>query len=75
MAKLLKQIELRIIGETDAAGVWQLRTSATLAVAIEEYPDFEPKKKGISINLTAAEETVIKNFVKDVVLPQAEAAK
>ena len=73
--KQLKRIELNIIGTPDELGVWQVKVSADLTVGIEEYPDWDTRRKGMVVILTPVEETAIKNFVKNTVLPQAELAK
>lgn len=73
--KKLTKVELNILCEPDAQGVWQAQVSADLSVGLSEYPDFEPRRKGISIALTPAQEATILGFVRNVVVPQAEGAK
>ena len=75
MPKQLEKIELSVTGILNPDGTWDIKTSADLTVGIEEYPDFEPRRKGIPIVLTADQETTLRNFVNNVVLPQADAAK
>lgn len=62
----LKKIRVQIAGE---APEWEVNASADLIVCPEDHSDFE-KRKGLAIELTTQQETMIKNFVKDVVLPQ-----
>jgi len=75
MVKQLRKIELNIVGEPDTSGVWQIKASADLTTGLDDYPDWNPQRKGIPIVLTSSQKTTIKNFVKTVVLPQAEEKK
>lgn len=75
MAKKLQKIELLFVGIPDMAGIWQIQATADMMVGVEEYPDLPAWRKGIPIVLTTAQVTAIKNFVRDVVIPQAEATK
>lgn len=73
--KQVKRVELRFDCEPDEMGVWQAKASADFLVAASEYPDMPPKRKGIVIVLTPAQETTILNFIRNSVIAQAEAAK
>lgn len=75
MAKKLQKIELNIVGTPNPDGTWLVKASADLTVGLDEYPDWDTIRKGIAITLTPTQETTIKNFVNNVVLPQAEVAK
>ena len=74
MAKTIKEIMVQIIVTKDEAGEVQVSETAHLTVGADEYPEFE-NRKGISIELTEAQETAIINHIKNVVLPQAEEKK
>lgn len=74
MAKQLERIRLYIVGNPLPDGSWSVQTNALLTIGLDEYPDFSTTKD-VPILLTTSEEIVIKNFVKNVVLPQAEGAK
>jgi len=65
MAKTIKEVD---------AGEVQVSESAHLTLGADEYPEFE-SKKGISIELTPAQEIAIIGHIKNVVLPQAEEQK
>ena len=74
MAKQLQRIELNIVGTPNPDGSWEVGVSADLTVGLEEYPEWTIRK-GILIMMTGAQETIVRNFVKNVVLPQAEEKK
>ena len=74
MAKKIKEVLVQIVVTKDEAGKVQVSETAHLTVGAGEYPEFE-SRKGINIELTPAQETTIINHIKNVVLPQAEAAK
>ena len=74
MAKIIKSIMIQIVVTKDEIGEVQVSETAHLTVSAEEYPEFE-SRKGISIELTEAQESAIINHVKNVVLPQAEESK
>ena len=73
MAKNIKSVMVQIVVTKDDAGKVQVSETAHLTVGAEEYPEFE-SKKGISIELTPAQETAIIGHIKNVVLPQADAS-
>ena len=75
MAKKLQKIELLFVGTPKEDGTWDIQTTADLMVGIEEYPELPAWRKGIPIILTSAQEAAIRDFVRTVVLPQAEVAK
>ena len=75
MAKVINEVEIHIRVSKNEIGEVVISETADIQVALDEYPDFEPRRKGIPIVLTATQETTIINHVKNVVLPQAEAAK
>ncbi len=54
-------------------GEIEVGTSAHFTYAPDEYPDVSAKK-GIPISHTPTQETQIKNFAKNVWLPQIEAS-
>jgi len=74
MTKRLSKVELNVTGVHNPDNTWGITASADLTIGLEEYPEYN-LRKGIPITLTPTQETTIKNFVKNVVLPQAEAAK
>ena len=69
MAKQLEEIYVTIKGTRQDN--WAVAVSADLVIHYEEYPEIETRK-GIAIELTPEQETQVKNFVKNVVLPQVE---
>ena len=73
MAKQVNKVEIKIEVERDGTDV-SISEMATIFVTTDEYPEFEIKR-GISIELTPTQETAIKNHIRNVVLPQAEASK
>ena len=75
MPKVIKQVDITIMVTKNELGEVIVRESADLMVGLDDYPDFEPRRKGIPITLTPTQETAIINHVKNVVLPQAELAK
>ena len=75
MPKELKHIRFTVDGVKQPDSTWVIIGSCDLEVSLTEYPDWEVRRKGILVVFTPAEETQIKNFVANVVLPQAEAAK
>ena len=68
MAKKLEKIEVRFEGFPPD---WDVEMSVDFVISVEEHPEFK-MRKGIPVTLTPQEEAQIKNFVKDVVLPQIE---
>lgn len=75
MAKKLTKVELNFNCQPDGQGIWQATASADISIIPEEYTDFQPMRKGIVITLTPTQETTILNFIRNVVVPQAEGAK
>lgn len=73
--KQVQRVELRFDCELDDNLIWQAKASADFLVSLSEYPDMPPKRKGIVIVLTPAQETTILNFIRNSVIQQAEAAK
>uniref|UniRef100_A0A6M3L8U3 Uncharacterized protein n=1 Tax=viral metagenome TaxID=1070528 RepID=A0A6M3L8U3_9ZZZZ len=69
MAKIiLDNIEMQL-SLIKKDGEWIVTSSAHYGVGASEYNEFVTRK-GMPVVLTAAQETVIKNFAKDVVYPQ-----
>ena len=75
MPKELKHIRFTVDGVKRPDSTWVVTGSCDLEVGLTEYPDWEARRKGMVIVFTPTEETQIKTFVANVVLPQAEAAK
>ena len=71
MAKvLLNPMELRILFELEGSDV-SVRLKATYGRGSDGVED----RRGILIDLTPTQETQIKNFTKNVVVPQIKAAE
>ena len=75
MSKELKQVVLQFDCKPDALGVWQTIASADIIISASEYPDMPPKRKGIVIVLTPAQQATILSFIRNSVIAQAEGAK
>ena len=58
MAKKIKSVMVQIVVTKDEAGEVQVSETAHITVGADEYPEFE-SKKGISIELTTAQEAAI----------------
>jgi len=74
MAKIIKGVTIQIVVTRDEEDEVVVSETAHLTVGADEYPEFS-MRKGISIELTEAQESAIINHVKNVVLPQAEVSK